>query len=187
VMRARARCTRTGAQCGRSGYQTRSRSSTRPRTEGYPSADRGLLHSPTCERTYRLRGGLHYSYHHLVCGDWWDEDPCSPQYNHLVHVRCTVRSAFAAWSKALWRETVTYPYFAVVQFNMNPIVAGAKARGAGIFLHSWVGGATEGCVALPEARLLEVLRWLESSAHSVIEIGTDSQIEPVPPAPPAIS
>jgi len=186
-MRARARCTCTGAQCGRSGYQTRSRSSTRPRTEGYPSADRGLLHSPTCERTYRLRGGLHYSYHHLVCGDWWDEDPCSPQYNHFgpcsVHREVGVRSMVGSPVEG----DRHLPVFRCVQFNMNPIVAGAKARGAGIFLHSWVGGATEGCVALPEARLLEVLRWLESSAHSVIEIGTDSQIEPVPPAPPAIS
>jgi L,D-peptidoglycan transpeptidase YkuD (ErfK/YbiS/YcfS/YnhG family) len=127
-------------------------------------------------------GGLHYGYHRLVCGDWWDEDPYSPQYNHMVHVSCGVTPAFAAWSEALWTETVAYPYFAVVRFNTDPIVAGPNARGSGIFLHSWMGGATEGCVALPEARLVEVLRWLEPSAHPVIEIGTDSQVDPVPRA-----
>ncbi len=123
-------------------------------------------------------GGLRYSYHQLVCGDWWDEDPYSPQFNQFVHVPCAVTPAFAAWSEPLWTETVAYPYFAVIQFNMNPVVAGAGALGSGIFLHSWMGGATEGCVALPEPELLEVLRWLAPSAHPVIEIGTSSQLDP---------
>jgi L,D-peptidoglycan transpeptidase YkuD (ErfK/YbiS/YcfS/YnhG family) len=115
-------------------------------------------------------GELHYAYHRLVCGDWWDEDPYSAQYNRFVHVRCGSTPSFAAWSEALWTETVAYPYFAVIEFNMNPTIAGANALGSGIFLHSWVGGATEGCVALPRARLLELLRWLEPAAHPVIEI-----------------
>ena len=127
-------------------------------------------------------GGLHYAYHRLVCGDWWDEDPYSPQYNRFVHVRCGATPAFASWSEGLWTETVAYPYFAVVQFNMNPIVGGSNAPGSGIFLHSWVGGATEGCVALHEAQLMAVLRWLKPSEHPVIEIGTDGQVEPVAPA-----
>jgi L,D-peptidoglycan transpeptidase YkuD (ErfK/YbiS/YcfS/YnhG family) len=127
-------------------------------------------------------GGLHYAYHRLVCGDWWDEDPYSPQYNRFVHVRCGATPAFASWSEALWTETVAYPYFAVVHFNMNPIVGGPSAPGSGIFLHSWVGGATEGCVALHETQLLAVLRWLRPSEHPVIGIGTDGQLEPVAPA-----
>jgi len=125
-------------------------------------------------------GGLHYAYHRLVCGDWWDEDPYSPQYNHFVHVPCGVTPALAAWSEPLWTETVAYPYFAVIQFNMKPIRAGASGLGSGIFLHSWVGGATEGCVALPEGQLLDVLRWLKPSAHPVIEIGTNADVDPAP-------
>lgn len=125
-------------------------------------------------------GGLHYAYHRLVCGDWWDEDPYSRHYNHFVHVRCGLTPTFAPWSEPLWTETVAYPYFAVTQFNMNPVRAGANALGSGIFLHSWVGGATEGCVALPKPRLLEVLRWLKPSAHPVIEIGTNAQVGPAP-------
>jgi L,D-peptidoglycan transpeptidase YkuD (ErfK/YbiS/YcfS/YnhG family) len=126
-------------------------------------------------------GGLHYAYHRLVCGDWWDEDPYSAQYSRFVHVPCNSTPPFASWSEALWTETVAYPYFAVIEFNMDPIVRGANALGSGIFLHSWVGEATEGCVALPETRLLQVLRWLEPAAHPVIEIGTDREVEPVPP------
>ncbi len=120
--------------------------------------------------------GVHYAYHRLVCGDWWDEDPYSPRYSRFVHVPCGVTPGFAAWSEPLWTETVAYPYFAVIDFNTAPVVAGPEAPGSGIFLHSWVGGATEGCVALPEARLLEVLRWLRPSAHPVIEIGTNAQV-----------
>src|SRR5271168_2552837 len=46
-------------------------------------------------------GGLSYPYHHLVCGDWWDEDPYSSQYNDFVHVSCDATPTFADWSEAL--------------------------------------------------------------------------------------
>jgi L,D-peptidoglycan transpeptidase YkuD (ErfK/YbiS/YcfS/YnhG family) len=121
-------------------------------------------------------GRLHYAYHRLVCGDWWDEDPYSPRYNRFVWVPCGITPGFAAWSEPLWRATVAYTYFAVIDFNLRPIRRGANALGSGIFLHSWVGGATEGCVALPEDELLKVLRWLRPATHPVIEIGTSSQV-----------
>jgi L,D-peptidoglycan transpeptidase YkuD (ErfK/YbiS/YcfS/YnhG family) len=123
-------------------------------------------------------GGLRYRYHRLVCGDWWDEDPYTPRYNRFVHVPCGVTPAFAEYSEALWTETTAYPYFAVLRFNMDPIVAGPDALGSGIFLHSWVGGATEGCVALPEGRLLDVLRWLRPAADPVVAIGTKARMAP---------
>ena len=129
--------------------------------------------------------GLHYPYHRLICGDWWDEDPESPEYNRFVHLPCGVTPAFASWSEPLWTETVAYPYFAVVRFNMDPIRTGRGAPGSGIFLHSWIGGPTAGCVALPEAQLLDVLRWLNPSSHPVIEIGTSHEVDPVPPEAPA--
>jgi len=127
----------------------------------------------------RAPGGLHYAYHRLTCGDWWDEDPYSPQYNRFVHVSCGVTPAFAVWSEPLWTEAVAYPYFAVVQFNMNPTRTGQGALGSGIFLHSWVGGATQGCVALRKWQLLDILRWLRPAAHPVVEIGTDAQLAPM--------
>jgi L,D-peptidoglycan transpeptidase YkuD (ErfK/YbiS/YcfS/YnhG family) len=121
-------------------------------------------------------GGLHYAYHRLTCGDWWDEDPNSPRYNRFVHVPCEMTPGFASRSEPLWTETVAYPYFAVIEFNTSPVVSGTRAPGSGIFLHSWVGGATQGCVALPEAQLVKVLRWLTPSAHPVIELGTDHEV-----------
>ncbi len=121
-------------------------------------------------------GRLHYAYHRLACGDWWDEDPYSARYNDFVHVRCRVRPAFASWSEPLWTETVAYPYFAVVDFNTDPVRGGPDAPGSGIFLHSWVGGATAGCVALHASELLTVLRWLRPSLRPVIAIGTTAEV-----------
>jgi len=126
-------------------------------------------------------GELREPYHRLVCGDWWDEDPYSAQYNHFVHVPCDSTPVFAEWSEALWTETIAYPYFAVIEYNDHPIVAGADAPGSGIFLHAWVGEATEGCVALHIGELLDVLRWLDPADHPVIEIGTDTEVGHVPP------
>ncbi len=123
-------------------------------------------------------GSLRYPYHRLVCGDWWDEDPYSALYNLFVHVPCGVTPPFASRSEPLWTETIAYPYFAVIQFNAAPTIGGAQAPGSGIFLHSWIGEPTHGCIALPEPRLLEVLRWLHPAAHPVIEIGTDAEVYP---------
>ncbi len=125
-------------------------------------------------------GGLHTAYHHLVCGDWWDEDPYSPRYNRFVHVACGSTPPFASWSEALWNETAVYPYFAVIGFNDDPIVAGPDAPGSGIFLHAWQGGPTEGCVAVRVPDLLEVLRWLRPTDDPVIEIGTSAEVGHLP-------
>lgn len=126
-------------------------------------------------------GGLHETYHRLLCGDWWDEDPFSSQYNRFVHVPCDSTPAFAAWSEALWTETRAYPYFAVIDYNDDPTISGDQAPGAGIFLHAWMGEPTEGCVALHIPELLSVLRWLEPADHPVIEIGTNAEVGEVPP------
>jgi L,D-peptidoglycan transpeptidase YkuD (ErfK/YbiS/YcfS/YnhG family) len=121
-------------------------------------------------------GGLHTAYHHLACGDWWDEDPYSSRYNRFVHVSCGTTPPFAGRSEALWTETTAYPYFAVINYNEDPTISGPKAPGSGIFLHAWVEAPTAGCVALHAADLLHVLRWLQPADHPFVEIGTDSQL-----------
>lgn len=124
-------------------------------------------------------GGLRYRYHHLVCGDWWDEDPFSTRYNRFVQVPCGTTPPFASRSEALWTETLAYPYFAVIETNNNPVVGGVAAAGSGIFLHNWLGFATQGCVALHRQDLLTTLRWLRPGDHPVFEIGTDRQVRQI--------
>ena len=105
--------------------------------------------------------GVHLSYRRLRCGDWWDEDPRSPTYNTFRHVACGATPPFGGGSEALWRATVAYRQFAVIQYNAAPIVPG---HGSAIFLHDDTGHATNGCVSLPRIRLIQLLRLLRPGA-----------------------
>lgn len=118
--------------------------------------------------------GVAYAYHQLVCGDWWDEDPSSPEYNTFQHVPCGQKPSFGGGSEALWQETTAYPSFAVIDYNTDPIVRGA---GSAIFLHADVGGPTAGCVSLPLDELDDVLRWLSPGAQPLVVMGPTSEID----------
>jgi len=113
------------------------------------------------------------AYHRLVCGDWWDEDPSSPGYNTFRHVACGTSPPFGGGSEALWRATVAYRQFAVIEYNVRPAVPG---RGSAIFVHDDTGGPTHGCVSLPAPQLLTLLRWLRPAARPLIVIGTAAEI-----------
>ena len=105
--------------------------------------------------------GTRLAYHRLVCGDWWDEDARSSTYNRFRHVRCGTSPPFGGGSEALWRATVAYQLFAVVQYNTAPVVPG---RGSGIFLHVDTGHATNGCVSVARPLLQRLLARLRPDA-----------------------
>ncbi len=111
--------------------------------------------------------GVRLRYHRLVCGDWWDEDARSATYNTFRHVACGAQPACGGDSEPLRRTPPQYRYFAVIEYNAHPVVPG---RGSAIFLHVAVG-STAGCVSLPEARLVRLLRWLRPAAHPGIHLG----------------
>ena len=113
--------------------------------------------------------GVRYRYRRLVCGDWWNEDPRSPTYNTFQHVSCGTRPPFRTTTPGLWQERTAYRHFAVIEFNMRPVVPG---RGSGIFLHAQTGSSTNGCISLPPARLAKALRWLDPAKRPRIAIGT---------------
>jgi L,D-peptidoglycan transpeptidase YkuD (ErfK/YbiS/YcfS/YnhG family) len=121
--------------------------------------------------------GVHYPYHQLACGDWWDEDPSSPQYNLFVHWPCGSTPPFAqgpsgAGSEALWTETTPYPSFAVIAYN----TARTPGRGSAIFLHAGTAYPTVGCVSVDLSALDLVLDWLDPSRSPAIAIGTSADI-----------
>src|SRR5919199_5295367 len=114
--------------------------------------------------------GVRYPYRRIVCGDWWVEDPRSPFYNRFKHVRCGSTPPFRITSEDMSRSPTSYRHLAVIDYNAHPIVPG---RGSGIFLHvSATGSPTLGCVSLPYAQLVTVLRWLDPAASPLIVIGT---------------
>ncbi len=118
--------------------------------------------------------GVSFPYHQLVCGDWWDEDPTSPEYNTFQHVPCGTTPPFGGASEALWTETVAYPSFAVVNYNTDPVVPYA---GSGIFVHANIGAPTEGCVSLPLGELDQFLRWMNPADLPQIVLGPAAEID----------
>jgi L,D-peptidoglycan transpeptidase YkuD (ErfK/YbiS/YcfS/YnhG family) len=121
----------------------------------------------------RANPGVRYRYRRVVCGDWWVEDPRSPYYNQFHHVPCGTQPPFRITSEDLSRSPTAYRHFAVIAYNMNPVVAG---KGSGIFLHASTGRPTLGCVSLPVSQLIQTLRWLRPSQAPLIVIGTRSEI-----------
>jgi L,D-peptidoglycan transpeptidase YkuD (ErfK/YbiS/YcfS/YnhG family) len=112
--------------------------------------------------------GVRFRYTRLRCGDWWVEDPASGAYNTFQRVGCGVRPPFKVTTPDMSKSVHAYAYLAVIGFNMNPII---PRRGSGIFLHVQVHSSTNGCVSLPRAQLLRVLRWLTPSGSPQIVIG----------------
>ena len=146
------------------------------------SADRREGDGTTPTGTYRIGAtmygndpdpGVRFRYRRLRCGDWWDEDPRSPTYNSFQHVRCGSRPPFGGASEGMWQQPRPYPFLAVIEYNMRPVVPG---RGSGIFLHAQTGGPTVGCISLRKAELRTVLRWLRPADAPVIAIGTTAQL-----------
>ena len=116
--------------------------------------------------------GVAFRYVRVRCGDWWNEDPRSATYNTFRRVGCGVTPPFRTTGEGgMWQNRRAYPYLAVVEFNMRPVVPG---RGSGIFLHAQTGSATNGCISLRRDDLRRVLRWLRPGARPHIAIGTRS-------------
>jgi L,D-peptidoglycan transpeptidase YkuD (ErfK/YbiS/YcfS/YnhG family) len=117
--------------------------------------------------------GVRYDYHPLVCGDYWDEDPASAQYNRFVHVACGAVPSFAGASEALWQVPVEYASMAVIDYNTDPVVAGL---GSGIFFAVAAGHPTVGCVSLAAGDHNAVMTWLDPGAHPRVVMGTPAEI-----------
>ncbi|MCX7685368.1 MAG: L,D-transpeptidase family protein [Acetobacteraceae bacterium] len=82
--------------------------------------------------------------------DGWCDDPSHPDYNRPVTLPHPARH------ERLWREDPLYDILGVLGWNDAPV---AKGRGSAIFLHVARPdlAPTEGCIALPERELREVL------------------------------
>jgi L,D-peptidoglycan transpeptidase YkuD (ErfK/YbiS/YcfS/YnhG family) len=113
---------------------------------------------------YPLRGGFGLKSNPGIPQGWfrvdsrdvWVDDPKSTLYN--THQR---KPADGRWSSAeSLANAPAYDYAQVIGYNE----ARRPGRGSAIFLHVATGGPTAGCVSLPRAALLEVMRWERSGA-----------------------
>lgn len=109
--------------------------------------------------------GVHLAYRPVTGPNIvWDDDPSSPLYNQWVDTD----TANAGANPEPMDNSPAYDYGAVIDYNMAPVVPGA---GSAIFLHVSTGGSTAGCVSLPRAELLDVLRWLDPAQGPTIVMG----------------
>ncbi len=114
-----------------------------------------------------------FRYHHLVCGDWWDEQSSTPQYNEFVHVGCGIEPPFGGDSEPLWAIQPEYSHFFVIDYNTSPI---RKGLGSAIFLHVSVGAPTAGCVAVSASALTQLMTWLNPTDHPRIVMSTTGSL-----------
>lgn len=160
------------ARLGRNGFSPAGRrrqgSATTPAgTFALPWAF-GTLPDPGTRLPYRVVDG----------NDWWPYDPRDPGTYNVWQAR---RAPSAAW-RTSWAEDLSsygrqYRHAAVIDYNLPTAGAAADTRrGGGIFLHVRRPGATTGCVAIPQADMESVLRWLDPARAPVIVMAPLSAI-----------
>ncbi|HEU5007919.1 MAG TPA: L,D-transpeptidase family protein [Jatrophihabitantaceae bacterium] len=106
--------------------------------------------------------------------DWWISQP-GPLYN--THQRCSSGCKFTQSmppNEHLYYETPYYNYAVVIDYNTRNAPGGVRqGAGSAFFLHVYPPGTgpTAGCVAVPQQRLVTLMRWLRPSTHPRILIG----------------
>lgn len=94
--------------------------------------------------------------------DGWCDDPAHPDYNRHV------RLPHPARHEAMWRDDGLYDVVVVLGYNDDPPIPGL---GSAIFMHVARpdGQGTEGCVALPLADLLEIVKDCAASTRLCVD------------------
>jgi L,D-peptidoglycan transpeptidase YkuD (ErfK/YbiS/YcfS/YnhG family) len=104
--------------------------------------------------------------------DWWISQSGS-LYN--THQRCSSACPFNQGSpnEHLYYETPYYDYAVVIDYNTRNAGVVRQGAGSAFFLHVTDGAATAGCVAVPQAQVVRILRWLQPADHPRILIGVN--------------
>jgi L,D-peptidoglycan transpeptidase YkuD (ErfK/YbiS/YcfS/YnhG family) len=94
--------------------------------------------------------------------DYWDDDPSSARYNEWVDAR---KHDPGAGPEPMY-QVPAYDYAAVIAYNADRV----PGLGSAIFLHVGTGTSTAGCVSLPQAQLITILRLLRPGDRPEITI-----------------
>ena len=93
------------------------------------------------------------------------DDTASAHYNTVVDRAAVPR---VDWNSAEhMRQVSQYKIGVIVGYNASPPI---KGRGSCIFLHIWAGpdSHTAGCTAFDEAKLREVMLWLDPNKRPLL-------------------
>jgi L,D-peptidoglycan transpeptidase YkuD (ErfK/YbiS/YcfS/YnhG family) len=96
---------------------------------------------------------------------WWDGDMKSPTYNTMQvcdKANCPFNTSLSAGTENL--DIPQYAHAVVMGVNKERI----PGKGGAFFVHSTDGGSTAGCVAIDDATLVTIMRWLRPGAMIAI-------------------
>ncbi len=123
--------------------------------------------------------GLKGEYCQVNDEDYWDGDSNSPTYNQ--HVKSPDMPESWRWqsSEHLIDYKGSYNYCTMINFNVNPAIGGAEARGSCIFLHCTYPGETSssGCVSIPEEYMVEALHLMDKKDAYIVILKTADEID----------
>jgi L,D-peptidoglycan transpeptidase YkuD (ErfK/YbiS/YcfS/YnhG family) len=100
---------------------------------------------------------------------WWDGDMKSPTYNTMQvcqRAACPFDTAPDSGTENL--DIPQYAHAVVMGVNKERI----PGKGGAFFVHSTDGGATAGCVAIADATLVTIMRWLRPGAVIAVTKGS---------------
>lgn len=102
--------------------------------------------------------------------DMWIDDANSAQYNMYVRGATTAKSF-----EHLLLKSIDYKYCMVIEYNTKPVV---KGKGSAIFFHlaDEKFTPTAGCVAIKEADMVAILKWMRPDAKRFIWMGTKEEL-----------
>ncbi len=111
-------------------------------------------------------------YRQALADDLWVDDVKADDYNRWVKKSETKATSY----EKMRREDNLYKYGLIVEYNTAPVI---KGSGSAIFFHIWRGEniPTEGCIAVSEDNMIEILDWLDPQARPLIIMGTKNTIE----------
>jgi len=121
---------------------------------------------------YAANPGTHLHWFRTNGADWWISQS-GPLYNTHQHCWSGCRFNQGSPNEHLYYERPFYKYAVVIDYNTRNSPTGVRqGAGSAFFLHVTDGNPTAGCVAIREARLKPIMRWLIPTAHPRILIGT---------------
>ncbi len=104
-------------------------------------------------------GGLQYV--QVGPDHWWDGDMKSPTYNTMQVCKkdqCPFSTSLSDGTENL--QIPQYAHAVVMGVNKERV----PGKGGAFFVHSTDGGPTAGCVAIDDATLVDIMRWLKPGA-----------------------
>ena len=124
---------------------------------GYPATPMGVYTLPYAFGTAPNPGsGLKYV---QVNSDyWWDGDGNSPTFNTMQY--CPKAQCKFDTNESENLDIPQYKHAVVMGVN----TARLPGDGGAFFFHTTDGGATAGCVAIDDAKLVQIIQWLRPGA-----------------------